>query len=297
VRLGQIAVLAGDDAAELGAVEIVEHARGRVTVDEVRAALDRAGVNWGRVELHGGVCRLRRGVPRLETRRSDSGASGEEPAVVDLSGAPTVRTRVAKMLGDLYGVENEALRVRFDPRDSAFLDSAGGRFEVTIGAGSASERVAVVVTVFDGDEITESRTVRADVRVRRRVLVLGRDLARNEAVSAAALRAEERWVSPAGSPVVAEQENAAGMLARTRLGAGTVLREAHLTRPVLVKRNQLVTVLCLSGSVAVRVEARAMDDGKEGDLIEFRVDRKSTPFRARVSGAGVAVVTTEMGAS
>lgn len=297
VRLEQIAELTGDDAAALGAVEVTERARGRVTIDEVRAALDRAGVNWGRVALHGGECLLRHGAPRLEKLGSVREAASEEPVVVDLNAGPTVRTRIARVLADLYGVENEALRVRFDPRDAVFLDFAGGRFEVTVGTGSSSERVPVVVTVFDGDEISQTRTVRSDVRVRRRVLVLGRDLARNEAVNAAAVRTEQRWVSPAGSPVVSDVDDAAGMLARTRLSTGTVLREAQLTRPVLIKRNQLVTVLCLSGSVAVRVEARAMDDGKEGDLIEFRVDRKSTPFRARVSGAGVAVVTAEMGAS
>jgi flagella basal body P-ring formation protein FlgA len=96
--------------------------------------------------------------------------------------------------------------------------------------------------------------------------------------------------------VIGDASEVVGKLARTRLSAGTILREAVVEKPVVIRRNELVTVHCLSGSVALRVEARAMDEGREGDVIEFRVDRGSEPFTARVSGPGVAVATDEKGA-
>jgi len=299
VLVGDVADVSGDEAARLSAIEVLESApaSGVVRLDDVREALDAAGVNWGRVALRGGECRVRAGAPRLARVESDSNedAADAEPGVVDLSGPETPRTRIARMLASLYGVENTDLRLRFEQRDHEFLISyePGRRYEARVEASRTSERVPVMVTVFEGERVAETRTVRVDARVRTRALVLTRDLDRGDRIEADAFRPQERWVSPSGSPVIVEAGAALGQLARTRLGTGTVLRDAHLERPVLIKRNDLATVHCLAGSVSVRVEARAMDEGREGDVIEFRVDRESEPFRARVSGAGIAVAVTQ----
>lgn len=302
VLVADVAVVSGDEAVALGAVEVFDSApaSGVVRLSDVRGALDGAGVNWGRVAMRGGECRVRAGAPRLaraETRAGEPAADAE-PGVVDLSGPETPRTRIARMLGALYGVENADLRLRFEERDREFLESyaPGRRYEARVETSRTSERVPVSVTVFEGETIAETRTVRVDARVRTRALVLTRNINRGERIAADAFRSRDRWISPAGSPVVREAAGAVGQLARTRLGAGTALRVAHLERPVLIKRNGLATVHCLAGSVSVRVEARAMGEGREGDVIEFRVDRESEPFRARVSGAGIAVAVTQMSA-
>jgi len=302
VLVADVAELTGDEAAGLVDVQVFESAPASsvVRLADVREALDAAGVNWGRVALRGGECRVRAGAPRLARAASPGGedAAEAEPGVVDLNGPETPRTRIARMLAGLYGVENADLRLRFEERDREFLESyaPGRRYEARVEASRTSERVPVLVTVFEGETIAETRTVRVDARVRTRALVLTRNIDRGERIAAGAFRAKDRWISPAGSPVVREAAGAVGQLARTRLGAGTVLRDAHLERPVLIKRNGLATVHCLAGSVSVRVEARAMEEGREGDVIEFRVDRDSEPFRARVSGAGIAVAVTRTNA-
>jgi flagella basal body P-ring formation protein FlgA len=299
VALGDVASVEGDDAARLRGVVVASEwpSSGEVTLRDVREALDEAGVNWGRVTLRGGTCRLRAGEPRLASvAPQPSEREAPKPGVVKLDGPPSVRIKIAKVLGELYGVANEDLRLLFDDRDADILGpmAPGRRYEVVANSGASSERAPVTVTVFEGSRLVESRSVRADVQVRTSTLTLRRDVSRGERIEADALSAGERWISPAGSPVVASAEEAAGMLARTRLSAGTVLRESVLERPVLIRRNELATVHCLSGSVSLRVEARAMSDGRAGDVIEFRTSRDTEPFRARVSGAGIAVATSEM---
>ena len=297
VLLGEIADIEGDGADELRETVVLEAlpGDGLVRLDVVRDALDEAGVNWGRVALRGGACRVRLGEIRIAPVRQEMTCDEPMFDVIELAGPETPRTRIARYLAELYDVSNEALRIRFDAADERFLDEipAGMRFDVTVGSGSASERAPVQVLVFDGDRVHATRTVRADVRVRRRVLQLTRTVDRGERFDAKALNAMERWVSPGGSPVVSEMDGALGQLARTRLGAGTVVRQAHLDLPVLIRRNDLATVHCLSGSVSLRVQARAQEDGREGDVIEFRKGRRGEPFRARVSGAGFAVATDE----
>jgi len=297
VLLGDVATVEGEDAATLDGVVVASEwpASGELSLRDVREALDAAGVNWGRVTLRGGTCRLRAGEPRMVAAEAP-GEAAAKPGVVDLDGPPSLRIKIARVLGELYGVANEDLRLLFDERDADILGpmAAGRRYEVVANSGASSGRAPVTVTVFEGSRLVESRSVRADVQVRTRTLMLRRDLNRGERIDAAAISAEERWISPAGSPVIGSIGAAEGLLARTRLTAGTVLREALVEKPVLVRRNELATVHCLSGSVSLRVEARAMSDGRLGEVIEFRTGREADPFRARVSGAGIAVATREM---
>lgn len=297
VLLGDVATLSGTDASALASLVVCEGvpSGGRVSLDEVRSALDAAGVHWGRVSLRGGDCVVRQGEVRLSVAEGETVEQERSPGVIDLSGPETVKTKIARVLGALYGTENEDLRVLFDERDEAFLEimDSGKRYEVVATSGASSARAPITVNVFEGESLTETRTVRADVEVRVEAVVLRRRAERGESISSGDVMKQWVWVTPTGSPVVAEVSVAVGRLARTTLTAGTVLREALLELPIVIRRNELATVHCLSGSVTMRVEARAMDDGHVGDVIEFRKDRRSAPFRARVSGPGIAVATTE----
>ncbi len=297
VRLGDVAEVTGDERERLGEVVVFEESPGEgiVRLEDVRAALDEVGVNWGRVALRGGECVLRKGVVRMAAAVVSDGEGEAGFGVIDLEGEETARARVARVLCGVYGVENDDLRVRFDSGDAAFLDGigSGAVYEVRVESTANAERAPVRVVVFDGERIAESRTVRADVRVRRGVVTLKMNVERGDRLGSEHLNAGTRWVAPGGSALVDGMGGAIGQLARTRLGAGTVLREAHLEKPVLIKRNELATVRCLNGSVSVRVRARAESDGREGDVIEFKKTKRGEAFRARVVGAGIAVAVSE----
>lgn len=290
VRLSDIAEVDGDPVGDPVVLEAMP-SDGVIRLDEVRTALDAAGVNWGRVALRGGECRVRRAPLRIVAHNENPVASEREFDVVDMSGPETVRTRIVRLLSDLYAAEHGDLRVRFDASDAEYIDSValGARYETTIESSGRSGRAPVRVVVFEGDRVASTRTVRADVQVRRKVLVLTSTVDRGQRIDSSVFKASRRWVSPTGSSFVDDAGAVIGQLARTRLGSGTALREAHLDRPILIKRNDLATVLCLSGSVTLRVQARAQEDGREGDIIEFRKGRRDEAFTARVSGAGFAV--------
>jgi flagellar basal body P-ring formation protein FlgA len=60
---------------------------------------------------------------------------------------------------------------------------------------------------------------------------------------------------------------AVGLEARVAIYAGKPVRPGDLGPPTLVERNQLVTLVFLSGGLAISTEGRALARGSEGDDI------------------------------
>ncbi|MDP3193997.1 flagellar basal body P-ring formation chaperone FlgA [Tabrizicola sp.] len=60
---------------------------------------------------------------------------------------------------------------------------------------------------------------------------------------------------------------AVGLEARVSIYAGKPVRPGDLGPPTLVERNQLVTLVYLSGGLAISTEGRALARGADGDQI------------------------------
>lgn len=60
---------------------------------------------------------------------------------------------------------------------------------------------------------------------------------------------------------------AVGQEARVAIYAGKPVRAGDLGPPTLVERNQLVTLIFLSGGLAISTEGRALERGSEGDTL------------------------------
>lgn len=304
VTLVDIATLEGDDALALATVEIEPDAvaaagaqrRFEITLDQVRAALDRRGVNWGRIALSGAACLVRVAGEAPETERGDAADKPERgPEIVTLEGPQTVRTRVAALLGTLFDAEPRDLRLLFDDRDDDFLATPewGRRIDLQPNSTGSSSRQSVTVRIFEGERLVEARTIRIDALVRREVLLLASGVSRDDTIRREHLVPETVWFDPAEEAPVQGLDNAVGMHARTRLEAGDILRQNDIEPPLLVRRGERVTIHCISGGVALRVKARAEHDARMGELVECRIDGRRSGFAARVTGEGVAVVNLD----
>jgi flagellar basal body P-ring formation protein FlgA len=67
---------------------------------------------------------------------------------------------------------------------------------------------------------------------------------------------------------LSDPDQAIGLEARVAIYAGKPLRPGDLGPPTLVERNQLVTLVYLSGSLAISTEGRALARGAEGDAVK-----------------------------
>lgn len=74
-------------------------------------------------------------------------------------------------------------------------------------------------------------------------------------------------VSAALPGALSDPSQAIGLEARVAIYAGKPVRPGDLGPPTLVERNQLVTLVYLSGGLAISTEGRALARGSEGEEI------------------------------
>ncbi|MBL8757144.1 MAG: flagellar basal body P-ring formation protein FlgA, partial [Phycisphaerae bacterium] len=232
---------------------------------------------------------------KVESARVDG---KREFASVSLDGPPTVRTLIARRLCALYAVEPEGLRLRISesrPAEAALLAERvddGRRYEVTPGGSSLSGRLPVRVDVYEGDRLAESASISVEALVARAVCIVATGVGRGDVVTEADVTIETRWLSPAADtpphPTVV-----IGQSARRRLEPGRVVTDDDVRAAVMVERGEEVSVHTLSGSVVLKSKARAMAQGRQGDLIEVRREGAARSFTARVSERGVVVVALD----
>ena len=84
------------------------------------------------------------------------------------------------------------------------------------------------------------------------------------------------------------------MVVKNRVESGAVFLQDDVEPAVLVRRGDIVTVACLSGSIVVNIRARALGPGREGDMIDLApTTNPKARVRAKVIGPGQAVVNAE----
>lgn len=303
VRLADVAALRGDEAGRLSEVRLDADplrpgpdGRVRIDVDLVRTILaPMKDVNWSRLTLAGRACEIIRDTPAVTPAAPRARRPHEEPDRPAPGESATVRGLVRGWISELVGAGPDRLRVTFDEQDRELLDQPVAGRRVEIQPGGTSDRLPLQIKVFEGERIAAAGTVRAEVRVKRSVLVVRQGIPRGQSITAEDFTLDEQWLAPRVRPASAAR--AVGSVARGSLRAGEVLDEDDFELPLVVKKGDLVTVHCLSGLVKVELVARAMEAGRDGEVIALQAADSRRTFQARMSGPGRAVVVTDDEAS
>jgi len=295
--LGDVATLSGEPALALASTVLRKSGIGtdvmEITTGDIRTALTARNANWGRLTLRGSVCEVRVG-DAARRQAAPKMKVDAAPTTVDLTGPMTVRTRLAALVGRMFDVENEDLRVRFDERDSLLLNRPigdGARVEIQPASSASSSRMAFVIWVYEGESLEPtSETIRVDVQVRRPVVIVKGDIRRGDAISAGDVSVETRWMAPVGAAPMTDAEQAVGMRARRKIVSGSVIRVDSVEPPIACERGDLVKVHCVSGGVVVKAWARAQAKARDGEMVELLMTGSEKSFQARMTGRGVAVM-------
>lgn len=307
VTLADLAILTGPDAERLARVVIIEDIASeptpgagwlRVGVDRVRDVLGgQPGVNWGRLSLRGVACSVRSaGGPSEPAADADAATAGAPDArLYDPLGHATVRRRVGQRVAEVLGVPESDLRLTFDPGDLALLDTSTAGRTLEIKPAGSSAQIPLVITIYEHDRIVRTETIRVGVAVRRAVLIARTSLRRGELVEGADVSADEQWLTPGTRP--GAPERVVGSAVRSRLAAGQVVLESDVQPPVVVQKGDLVWVHCLSDSVLLKRQARAMNTARDGEAVELQSLNSKERFTARMNGRGRAVTIASGGGS
>ncbi|GJQ31048.1 MAG: hypothetical protein HBSAPP03_29320 [Phycisphaerae bacterium] len=294
LTVGDVADVDGEGAEAVRGVVLPVEAGGVIDSATVRAALEKTGtVNLGRVRVRGGPCAVRVGTTsHADPPRRESPGAAESRTATEVNTPGAIRALVPARVAEALGVSADDVRVTFEDHDAALLDMpAAGRLVVIRPAGDG-ERMPLAVRVYEGERLAASGTVRVGVQVRRMVWRAVGVIPRGQVLSNDQVRREEAWLSPGVRPA---GEGVLGQVVRSRIGAGEVVVEGDVEMPVVVKRGDLLTVDCISGGFVVQTTARALEAGREGQVIEMQALNSKSVIRARVSRAGQAVLVLDRG--
>jgi flagella basal body P-ring formation protein FlgA len=89
---------------------------------------------------------------------------------------------------------------------------------------------------------------------------------------------------------VTTAEALVGMAVRRPLPAQRAVAEADLMAPILVRKNEMITVSLRNGRLSVTAKMRALGEGAKGDIIQVMQPSSKKILEARVSALGQALV-------
>ena len=291
ITLGAIASVDGEDAAKLRDVVLVQESdradgRTRIDLDAISVTLKQAGFKLGRITFSGSQCVIDPHAPRVAENTEKNAGKSISGLASELR-TSDVRGAICAKLTELYGVSADSIRLTFRGSDDALLTTSVDGMQVTIQPAAGGKSVPVQVRVFRGDEVIASGTVRVGVEIQRSVLVSVSPIDRAEPISAANTIIDSRWLTPDTKP--APTDEAYGSVALSRIESGAVVESRSVKAPNVVTKGEIIRIDCLSGGIALQAQARALEHGKQGQVIQFQSLNSKKIFRARVSGAGSAV--------
>ncbi len=303
IKLSDVAELNGSAAMALAELSITELPAGRtpvqVTLEQVCAAIDAAGVNRARVEIRG-YARCKVMVlasvtpPAAQPAMIDATPHAEAASVVQpVAVSPTsLRAQVTALLEKNAGGDSQDLRITFADADARVLDQdvSNLRLEFEPIASSSLGRVPLVMRAYQGDKPVQTIRLIADVARRTNVLTLTRPISRGQVLQSDDFKSQKLFITDARNAPIADPALVVGQLAVGSLRPGTVLTNEHVRSPILVKKGDTVIVRCIAGGLVVTTAARAVEDGFADKRITLINERSRETFSARVTGPREAVV-------
>lgn len=226
---------------------------------------------------------------------------------MDLAGLSEVsveRAGVRLLASDIEalvaGALNEELAARLGENAGAYRVTINQNLQaITVGAELAdrlrvdllarpsnrSTRFSAVVRTPGGDDI-----VRLDGQADHRIAVpvLARAVPRGEVVRASDLRLQEMdYARTIGTPTLVHRDDIIGLAARRTLRAGAPVNPDDLAEPLMVERQDLVTLVYRHGALALTVRARALDEGAYGQSVDVINLQSNRTVRGVVAGHGL----------
>ncbi|WHU04777.1 flagellar basal body P-ring formation chaperone FlgA [Sphingomonas sp. NIBR02145] len=122
------------------------------------------------------------------------------------------------------------------------------------------------------------------------VAVLGHAVQKGDRIEAGDFSVEQRPAASARGALTIDQ--AAGMEAARNLPAGTVVRQADLMRPQMVRRGEPVTIRIVSGPLIITAAGRALAGGSKGEAVRVVANATNRTLDGVVEASGTVRIVT-----
>lgn len=163
------------------------------------------------------------------------------------------------------GFENVEVRVR--PIDQRLRPNMCTQPLEIVRPHNGSPLGAVSYGVRCPDETPWTLYLRADVSSAMEIPVINAALPRGALISLDDLTMQQRRITRTAADLIVDPKVAVGMELKRPLPAGSTLHHAQLTRPRIVTRGQMVTLVAGGTGFEVRMQGKAMGSGAAGDRL------------------------------
>ncbi len=148
---------------------------------------------------------------------------------------------------------------------------------------------------FRGDVLIDGAlyrtvTMRANVESYQEIVVAATDIPRGRPVMPAHLELQMMAISKAPRGAFTRIEEAVGQLARKTIFPGQPVTSRSVEAKRVIRRNQMVPVEITNGNIHIQHRAKAMMDGRAGDLIVCANPSTKEEFQGVVRADGVVEV-------
>lgn len=309
-NLGDIAELSGPLAEQMADLVIMTLQKPgdsmEISIRSVRAALDKAGAHWGRIQLSGRKVVVHpgpvsstqpliamNGASLIEsgrvTRKPGRNGSITAQALMTLN---TVRSEVAQFFAREMRKDPENLKLMFLNSDGEFLDIAHQRYRIEIEPlpNLYSDRVNLKVRLWEGGRIVQRQSISVEVLLRTTFAQATHDISRHDVLRESDLQSTEQWLPPSEASLTADMASALGHVSSRHIKTGQTVLRNTITRQTIVRRGDPIIVRCLVGGAVISLQAEARGDGSEGDLVECRKKGERDTFFATITAPGEAII-------
>lgn len=254
VTLGDVATIDGEDAEYLASIELTSAAlpgaTRRLNSAVIYSRLEQAGVFPEEVDLRG----------------------------ANLVSATTIHLELTREMigGDLRDFIQDEMPWDADqatidvyPPSQGLVVSDGHvefRWRTNPGydfLGNGSFRGEVLVN----GEVEQSFYAKASIEAFADVVVATRDISRGERLTSANIGLDKRALSSVGRSAYFDADQLSGLVAKATMIRGQVVTDRKVEAPILVKRNQIVTVETKLGALTVQAQAKALGSAAAGDML------------------------------
>ena len=305
IRLCDVADVGGLDQA-VGQVVVLTMSRQRparrLTLSQVQDALRQAGVNPVPIRFCGSAwCDVAVPAEATPVAKADDAPGdvtvgspppqqpGPAHAAPGTSTQPaagrTIADRIVDQLAEQLGTDRGNIVLTFK---SAHAAVAGSSQRDIVGVTSTDRRCVGRRrwrVVYASQTRKPARYLIGEVLVRRKVVVASRQLRAGETIGPGDVEAVVRPDSGDAGPMT-DLAAVVGQKTRRRIRASRVIKASDLTKPQLVRRGHTAWVRC----GPVKVSAKALSGGREGEQVQFENLRSRRRFWAVVTGPGTAEV-------
>ena len=305
VTLDDIADIDGPTIQHLGKLVLAKIGLNTTSVDvslvDIQNTLLGVGVNVASLSLGGfPTCH----VEWIPERQPVVVASGNAPIIansiraVDTNSSMSLRDHLYRWMAHYSGINRDELYIQISSRDAKMLDLPveEGTCDFSAPRESVLGRLPVLIRQYKDGRVVKTINVRPLVARRTLAVVAIRKIRSGEAFSRDNVATRPVLLERDRDRPVTELSGVLGKIADTSLRSGAIVLAGQVRHPLLVHRDDLVTVRCFSGGVVLKTIGRAEEDGRLGQVIQVcnerafreigrrRADRVRTTFSARVSG-------------